>query len=236
MGRPRKIQTEEIEQEKREKDIRNEIQYLLSRKKDVKTADEDSDPKSPKEIIEELKPLQNKMSKKFKEVLTGQNRSFYRAAEVNWKEKFLDALRNTANVRLACQAAGVSRLVALREKDKDPEFDENWEMALEDATDILEGVAFRRAKDGSDYLLTFLLRALRPQTYREQKYIPDNNPQGLALLELMKTADTSRGFNKTQFVDADIVYSTDDNNENKAPVSNAVEVEVIGGSSDENDE
>ena len=46
------------------------------------------------------------------------------------------------------------------------------EDARETVTDLLEGEAIRRAKDGSDYLLTFLLRRRKPEVYGNRKYTP----------------------------------------------------------------
>jgi hypothetical protein len=42
-----------------------------------------------------------------------------------------------------------------------------WDEALEDACDILEAEAWKRARDKSDLLLIFLLKAHRPAKYRE---------------------------------------------------------------------
>ena len=46
------------------------------------------------------------------------------------------------------------------------------EDARETVTDLLEAEAIRRAMDGSDYLLTFLLRRRKPEVYGNRKYTP----------------------------------------------------------------
>ena len=100
---------------------------------------------------------------------------------------FLAAFRETGNVRLACEVAKVGRSSHYRWLDKDPEYREAFELAKEDAADILEAEAYRRAVEGvekpvgwykgkpggtvreySDILLIFLLKALRPEKYRER--------------------------------------------------------------------
>jgi hypothetical protein len=84
-----------------------------------------------------------------------------------WVPAFLSALRNSANVRLACQKAGIDRKTAYKLRDKSEPFKEQWKDALADACDVLEAEAWTRARGGSDLLLIFLLKAHRPEMYRE---------------------------------------------------------------------
>lgn len=85
-----------------------------------------------------------------------------------WQAPFLRVLRNTANVRAACNAAGITRAGAYKARKNDSEFEAEWEEALEDACDILEFVARRRALETSDGLLVFLLKAHRPERYADR--------------------------------------------------------------------
>jgi len=78
------------------------------------------------------------------------------------------AFRQTGNVLLACHTAGISRTQAYRERAHSAAFAADWAAAEEDATDMLEAEARRRAMNSSDGLLMFLLRARRPSMYREQ--------------------------------------------------------------------
>lgn len=98
------------------------------------------------------------------------------------KKAFLRALSHAGNVGLACAAAGWPRGVPYSLRKGDPDFRDKWDFALESATDVLHGEAFRRAVHGveeevwrldkeanpvhvntvvkySDNLLTFLLKA-----------------------------------------------------------------------------
>jgi hypothetical protein len=61
----------------------------------------------------------------------------------------------------------VSRSHVYETRQKDPKFAEAWDQAREDAADSLEAEAVRRARAGSDTLLIFLLKAVRPEKYRE---------------------------------------------------------------------
>jgi len=103
-----------------------------------------------------------------------------------WRPKFLEALAETANVSEAAQYAGVDRSTAYRHKERYEQFASDWEDALEQACDSLEREAWRRAvegvdhpvmyqgiitdtyKDYSDTLLIFLLKAHRPEKFRER--------------------------------------------------------------------
>lgn len=102
------------------------------------------------------------------------------------KASFLDALRLRGNVSDAATAAGIRRQLAYDWRKDDAEFAAAWEEALDEAADTMEREAFRRAVDGveepvyhqgvevgavrkySDTLLIFLLKATRPEKYRER--------------------------------------------------------------------
>lgn len=81
-------------------------------------------------------------------------------------DRFLESLRDTGNVRLACLAAGVPRRTAYNWRKKWKTFANEWEEALDDAVDTLEEEAWKRAvKGNSDGLLKFLLKAHRPMRF-----------------------------------------------------------------------
>ena len=85
----------------------------------------------------------------------------------DWAVRFLEVFTATGNVRLAASAAGVSRDAPYKRARRSPRFAERWTTAREEAIDTLEAEARRRALTGSDALLIFLLRAHRPERYRE---------------------------------------------------------------------
>lgn len=88
--------------------------------------------------------------------------------EPAWQPRFLEVFAATGNVRLAASAAGVSRSAPYKHARIDPEFAEKWLSAREDAVDTLEAEARRRALAGSDTLIMFLLKSLRPDVYRDR--------------------------------------------------------------------
>ena len=91
--------------------------------------------------------------------------------------RFLDKLRDSGNVRLACRAAGVPRRTVYNWRDRWVTFADEWDDALDDACDRLEEKAWERALDYSDRLLQFLLKAHRPGRYNppQQHQVESDN-------------------------------------------------------------
>ena len=111
------------------------------------------------------------------------------------RKAFLAALKISASVTRAAQAAGVSRTRAYQWRDGSEEFAQAWDDAVDEAVDSLEQEAWRRARDGvdkpvtfqgqitdtyleySDPLLMFLLRGHRPR-FKDKVELsgPDGGP------------------------------------------------------------
>jgi hypothetical protein len=68
----------------------------------------------------------------------------------DWKPDFLAALASTGNVKLAAAAARVSRQTAYSHRDLGKAFAQAWDEAMQDAADVLEAEARRRAVEGTD--------------------------------------------------------------------------------------
>ena len=98
---------------------------------------------------------------------------------------FLEHLSQTGNVLRSCQKAEISRSTVYLWRDTDPAFALAWKHALEDASEILEEEAWRRAvtavdkpvfyqgdecgvgREYSDSLMALLLKANNPAKFRE---------------------------------------------------------------------
>lgn len=104
------------------------------------------------------------------------------------KEKltaFCAALASTGMVRKACDAVGISMQTAFRWRKDIPQFADMWDEASNVGTTLAEDEAWRRAVDGvdkpvyykgeridtikehSDTLLVTILRARKPDVYRD---------------------------------------------------------------------
>jgi hypothetical protein len=90
-----------------------------------------------------------------------------RTRRPDWGPRFLELFAATGNVLLAARGAGVTRAAPYKRAQASPTFAAAWTRAREDAIDVLEGEARRRALSVSDTLLMFLLRAHRPTMYRD---------------------------------------------------------------------
>ena len=87
---------------------------------------------------------------------------------VDAKKRAIEIYRDTGIVRDAIEGCGYSRATWWDWIEKDPEFAAAVEQAKEDAIEVLEREARRRARETSDVLLIFLLKAARPEIYRDR--------------------------------------------------------------------
>lgn len=89
------------------------------------------------------------------------------------KARALVKYRECGTIRGACEAAGIGRRTWYNWLEEDKAFAAAVDEAKEDVADELEETAATRAKakDGSDLLLIFLLKALRPSRFRENMRI-----------------------------------------------------------------
>lgn len=86
-----------------------------------------------------------------------------------WIPRFLLNLRETCNVKLSCERAGVSRARVYMVRNQFEAFARAWRLAEEDASDDLAFALRERGIAVSDKAAIFLLQAHQPEKYREQK-------------------------------------------------------------------
>lgn len=108
-----------------------------------------------------------------------------RTQKKDWKPQFLTALESTGMVMEACKAVGVGRSTVYEARQRDEDFACAWADVDEALVERMEREAHRRAVHGvhrdvfykgdvvgeerhySDTLLIFLLKAKRPEVYRD---------------------------------------------------------------------
>ena len=94
----------------------------------------------------------------------------------------LSAFKNCANVTRACEIADIARATFYEWLKEDPEFKAAYEATREEAIQVLEDEAIKRATiGGSDTLLIFLLKAAKPQKYRDYVRQEISGPNGGAI-------------------------------------------------------
>jgi hypothetical protein len=90
-----------------------------------------------------------------------------RKARRDWRPAFLKGFANSGTVAGGCANARIYRSTAYRERERDPRFAVKWAELEEQLTDKLEARAVEMALDGEYHTLHFLLKARRPDVYRE---------------------------------------------------------------------
>jgi hypothetical protein len=112
--------------------------------------------------------------------------------KAQWQAAFLAELSATGNVSESAKAAQVSRMFVYEQRRADETFAAAWADALDQAADVMEREALRRAVEGweepvfgslgptrgsgeigtvrkySDTLLIFMLKGARPEKYRDR--------------------------------------------------------------------
>lgn len=85
----------------------------------------------------------------------------------DWKPLFLKALDEEGTVSAACLNAGIDRSTAYRARQQDEDFAIAWADTEAIVTDKLERKAVSLALGGDTRMLEFLLKARRPEAYRD---------------------------------------------------------------------
>jgi hypothetical protein len=84
------------------------------------------------------------------------------------QKRFLAAYAITANFYHAAEVVGLSRQCHYKWMKEDPVYPEAFKLAEESSVAELETAARDRALKGSDTLMIFLLKSLRPEKYKDQ--------------------------------------------------------------------
>ena len=124
---------------------------------------------------------------------------------LDWMPAFLVALAKDPNVTAAAAAVRMNRQYVYEARETHPEFAKAWDDAIEQSVDILETEARRRAMHGvsrpvyqggalvdhvqeySDELAIFLLKAHRPEKFRER--VDVRHQGGVRILDGLDDSD-----------------------------------------------
>lgn len=116
---------------------------------------------------------------------------------------FLEALGECGNVTMACKLSKVGRSAVYKWRREDAAFAATWDEAQELGTDALEDEALRRAFNGtgrpvfyqgeecgevreySDSLMMFMLKARRPEKFKERSSTELTGKDGAALVPVL---------------------------------------------------
>ena len=84
-----------------------------------------------------------------------------------WQSVFLSSFSQCGNITKSSGDAGVTRQAVFYAYKRHPDFRVLYDEAKEQSIERLEQVARNRATESSDNLLIFLLKAAKPEVYRE---------------------------------------------------------------------
>lgn len=121
--------------------------------------------------------------------------------------QFLETLRDVPNVTAAAHLIGMSRRALYNIREADEEFKKDWDDAVDEGVELIERELHRRAVEGvektfykngektgsvteySDVLLMFMLKAVRPDKYRERYDVTsDGEKLGAPTIEVILPA------------------------------------------------
>lgn len=96
------------------------------------------------------------------------------------RKAFLDCLREKGNVTAAARLVGIDRATAYRWRDADADFAQAWDDAIEEAADLIELEAHRRAVSGID----------EPVIYQgDVTYVYERDSQGRVVYDTIERED-----------------------------------------------
>jgi hypothetical protein len=96
----------------------------------------------------------------------------------DWRPAFLKGFKRTGTATGGCAHAGIQRSTAYRERQRSEKFALAWADLENEVTDRLEATALLLALKGDVRLIEFLLKARKPEMYREQHLLEHTGPGG----------------------------------------------------------
>lgn len=96
----------------------------------------------------------------------------------DWRPAFLKGFAETGTVKGGCERARVGRTTVYRERQRDEKFALQWADVETHVTEDLEQTALTMARSGEVRLIEFLLKARRPDMYREHHAVQLAGPDG----------------------------------------------------------
>lgn len=134
----------------------------------------------------QAKPGRNTCARHGKAKAAGRTR---RTVKRDWKPDFLEAFAECGTIKAACYRAKIGRTVVFDARNTDEAFAQAFDEIEEETTEHMEREAYRRGVEGvdepvfwqgresgairkySDTLLIFMLKARRPEKYRDRHSI-----------------------------------------------------------------
>jgi hypothetical protein len=93
-------------------------------------------------------------------------------------ERLIAKLQLGYSIGAACKAERIGRQTFYEWRAEDADFAKRCDDAMENGTDVIEDVARKRAIDGDNTMIALMLKARRPDKYRERSDVQLSNADG----------------------------------------------------------
>lgn len=123
-----------------------------------------------------------------------------------WLPVFIQHLSMWGNVTAAAEYVGISRKTARKAYNERPDVRELWHEAIEEAAERLEMDVAERSRK-SDLLAMFLLKALKPEKYREKYEPPPQQVTNDFIVEIGIEPKQFAEFNPSEVIETDPINS-----------------------------
>jgi len=104
----------------------------------------------------------------------------------------LDAIREGNSLAHACEEANISRHQVYRLRKKDPDFERQYNEALQSQNDIVEDALLESAKDGKVTAQMFWLTNRAPQRWKNKKEMKHNGDVNLTLKDIIEQCEEEK--------------------------------------------
>ena len=95
-----------------------------------------------------------------------------------WEKRFLVSLSTHCNITQAARDAGVARRTVYDRRDASPDFEANWNAAIETALDAIEIAVYTAALSGDMQTARWFLSRRRPQVYGDRMALEHSGKDG----------------------------------------------------------
>lgn len=123
-----------------------------------------------------------------------------------WLPMFIKHLSMWGNVTAAAEWVGISRKTARKAYNERPDVRELWHEAIDEAAERLEMDVAERSRK-SDLLAMFLLKALKPEKYREKYEPPQQQVTNDFVVEIGTDAPRLADVSTSEIIEADPINS-----------------------------
>ena len=108
-----------------------------------------------------------------------------------WEKRFLVSLSTHCNITQAPRDAGVARRTVYDRRDASPDFEANWDDAIETALDAIEIAVYTESLKGDMQTARWFLSRRRPQVYGDRMAMEHSGKDGGPMTFTLQLGETT---------------------------------------------